>query len=74
MEYLFIYLGLNVLTILYWKVTGEYDEFIDCVVDELSKKNPDVNRNIIALIMIVLVYLLAFPDLIYSIVYHILNR
>lgn len=75
LEFLFIYLGLNMLTILIYKLIGEYDDVIDYVVDELSKIHSDVNRNIIALIVIILTYLLAFPDLVYGIlIKYILKR
>ena len=70
MEYLFIYLGLNVLVILFYKLTGEYDDMIDNLVDQCLTQLPQFykNRNHTALVVIIGFYLLAFPDFVYHIV------
>ena len=77
MAYFFIYLGLNMLVILIYKLLGNYDDMIDHLVDYLLTECPEVykNRNHTALVVIIAIYLLAFPDFIYHIVNdYILNR
>lgn len=71
MEYLFIYLGLNMLVILIYKLLGVYDNKVDNLVDYCLTECPEFykNRNHTALVVIIIIYLLAFPDF----VYHIIN-